>query len=172
MRFAAVLVVAVVAAAAGYGVYQWRLAPEARATTTGEALWSRPLPDLAGAPQTLAQWRGRVLVVNFWATWCAPCREEIPVFVELQRRYGERGLQFVGIAIDQPDKVAPFAAEFGINYPVLVGGLDAAEWSRDLGNRVGALPFTLVIDRDGDVRMTHLGELKEAALLRHIQPLL
>ena len=169
--WAATLAVALIAAATGYGVYAWRNANDA-VQTVAASLWSQPLRDVAGEHKTLEQWRGKVLIVNFWATWCEPCREEIPVFVKLQREYGERGLQFIGVAIDQPEKVASFAREFGINYPLLVGGLDAAEWSRGLGNRAGALPFTLIVGRDGSVRLTHLGALKEAELLPYIRTLL
>ncbi len=161
----AMLAVALGAAAAGYGVYYWRYAPDAAAEVAADTLWSQPLRDVAGVPRSLTEWRGKVIVLNFWATWCAPCREEIPMFVRLQREYEGRGLQFVGVAIDEPQKVEPFAREFGINYPILVGGLDAAEWSRKLGNRAGGLPYTLVVARDGTVRMTHLGAVKEAALL-------
>jgi thiol-disulfide isomerase/thioredoxin len=170
---AALLLVSVLAAAGGYTVYRWQ-APGDTATFASGAggLWSQPLRDVGGAPHTLAQWRGKVLVVNFWATWCAPCREEIPLFVKLQREYGERGLQFVGIAIDEAGKVQPFAQEFGINYPVMVGGLDIAEWSRRLGNGAGALPYTLIIGRDGVVRATHLGAMKEGALRPYIDTLL
>jgi thiol-disulfide isomerase/thioredoxin len=169
----ATLVVAAVAAVAGYAAYSWRASePAAPAASASGELWSQALRDVDGAPQTLAQWRGKVLVVNFWATWCAPCREEIPLFVKLQRQYGDRGLQFVGIAIDEPAKVGPFAREFAINYPLLIGGIEAAEWSRQLGNRAGALPFTLIVGRDGVVRMTHLGAIKEAALLPYIETLL
>jgi thiol-disulfide isomerase/thioredoxin len=170
---AALLLVSVVAAAGGYAVYRWQ-APGDTATSTSGAgeLWSQPLRDVGGVPHTLAQWRGKVLVVNFWATWCAPCREEIPLFVKLQREYGERGLQFVGIAIDEPGKVQPFVRELGINYPIMVGGLDTAEWSRRLGNGAGALPYTLIIGRDGVVRATHLGAMKEGALRPYIDTLL
>ena len=111
-------------------------------------------------------------MVNFWATWCAPCREEIPGFVRLQKRYGQRGLQFVGIAIDQPDKVADFAREFGINYPLLMGGLETMELLRQAGNRAGVLPYTLVIDREGRVVSREPGGLKEARLDGLITPLL
>lgn len=170
---AALLLVAVLAAAGGYAVYQWQAPGDTAISVSGASeLWSQPLRDVGGAPHTLAQWRGKVLVVNFWATWCAPCREEIPLFVKLQREYGERGLQFVGIAIDEPGKVQPFAREFGINYPIMVGGLDAAEWSRRLGNGAGALPYTLIIGRDGVVRATHLGAMKEGALRPYIDTLL
>jgi thiol-disulfide isomerase/thioredoxin len=170
---AALLLVSVLAAAGGYAVYRWQASGDTAASASGASeLWSQPLRDVGGAPHTLAEWRGKVLVVNFWATWCAPCREEIPLFVKLQREYGERGLQFVGIAIDEPGKVQPFAQEFGINYPVMVGGLDTAEWSRRLGNGAGALPYTLIIGRDGVVRATHLGAMKEGALRPYIDTLL
>jgi thiol-disulfide isomerase/thioredoxin len=165
--------VALVAAAGGYAVYRWQASGDtATSASNASSLWLQPLRDAAGAPHTLSQWRGKVLIVNFWATWCAPCREEIPLFVKLQREYGDRGIQFVGIAIDEPAKVQPFAQEFGINYPVMVGGMDTAEWSRRLGNGAGALPFTLIVGRDGVVRATHVGAMKEGALLPYIHTLL
>jgi thiol-disulfide isomerase/thioredoxin len=128
--------------------------------------------DIQGADQSLEQWRGRVLVVNYWATWCAPCREEIPVFVRMQERYRERGLQFVGIAIDQPAAVAAFAKEFQINYPLVLGGVDAIELLRQVGNRAGVLPYTLVIDRKGNLASREPGGVKEARLEKLILPLL
>jgi thiol-disulfide isomerase/thioredoxin len=105
-----------------------------------------------------------VLVVNFWATWCAPCREEMPLFVRAQREMGAKGLQFVGIAVDDAAKVRAFADEIGLNYPALVGGYGAMELSKTLGNSIMALPFTVVVDRTGAVALTHLGPIKEAQL--------
>ena len=128
------------------------------------ALLGVSLPDTKGNEQSLAQWKGRVLVVNFWATWCVPCREEMPEFVKAQRELGDRGVQFVGIAIDQPDKIDAFAAELHLNYPALVGGYGAIELSKAMGNRLGALPFTVVVDRAGRVAHTQLGPLKESNL--------
>ena len=122
------------------------------------------LTDTKGNEQSLAQWKGRVLVVNFWATWCVPCREEMPEFVKAQRELGDRGVQFVGIAIDQPDKIDAFAAELHLNYPALGGGYGAIELSKAMGNRLGALPFTVVVDRAGRVAHTQLGPLKESNL--------
>ena len=130
------------------------------------------LPDLKGQDQALSQWRGQVLVVNFWATWCVPCREEIPGFVRLQARYGARGLKFVGIAIDDVAKVGDFVREFGINYPVLAGSLETLELMRHAGNRAGVLPYTLVIDRKGNLVAREPGGLKEARLESLIQPLI
>ncbi len=137
-----------------------------------ERVYAVRLTDLKGASQGLEQWRGQVLVVNFWATWCAPCREEIPGFVSLQARYGARGLTFVGVALDQPDKVAEFAREFHINYPLLTGGLETMDLLRQAGNRAGVLPYTLIIDRKGNLVGREPGGLKEARLEGLIQPLL
>lgn len=128
------------------------------------ALLGIALPDPAGKEEALGQWKGKVLVINFWATWCTPCREEMPEFVAAQRELGDRGLQFVGIAIDEPDKVRQYAKEIGLNYPALIGGYGAIELSRTLGNRVGALPFTVILDRSGRIVHTQLGPLRDAKL--------
>jgi thiol-disulfide isomerase/thioredoxin len=160
--------VAIAAAIAGYGVHLWRSANDG----SSETLMTLRLADLEGRQQTIDQWRGKVLVVNFWATWCAPCREEIPVFVKLQDKYRDRGLQFVGVAIDERDKVQSFAREFGINYPVLLGTIDTVEISRQAGNTIGALPFTLVLDRGGRIVSRELGQAQERRLEARLQPLL
>ena len=159
-----IVCVALAAAGAGYAYNAWRTGPAGAADAGLAALSAARLPDLQGTPQSLEQWRGKVIVVNFWATWCAPCREEIPLFVKLQKKYGERGLQFVGIAVDRPDKVRPYAAELGMNFPILIGDAGAIELSRALGNRAGVLPYTVVIDRDGKVRSREAGVAKEAKL--------
>ena len=118
------------------------------------------LPDVDGREQRLDQWKGKVLVVNFWATWCEPCRKEMPEFVKAQAAFGGKGLQFVGIAIDQPDKIRQFSQELNLNYPSLVGGYGALELSKTLGNKIMALPFTVIIDRNGGVAYTQMGPLK------------
>ena len=164
--------VAIASAAGGAAHYLWSTSGPDSPGAVAERVYAARLADLKGGAQPLEQWRGRVLVVNFWATWCAPCREEIPAFVRLQARYGTRGLQFVGIAIDQPDKVAEFAREFRINYPLLMGGLETMELLRQAGNRAGVLPYTLVIDRGGKVVSREPGGLKEARLEGLIEPLL
>ena len=125
-----------------------------------EGLFAAPMPDLSGTTVTLARWRGKVLVVNFWATWCVPCREEIPDFVQLQKEFGDRGIQFVGIAADQADKVDLFARELQINYPLLIGNYAALELAKRVGNKISALPFTVVLDRDGRLVHRQLGILK------------
>ena len=155
-----VILVALIAAAAGFGYNQWRIA-SAPAAGAAEALQAARFTGLEGEAQSVEQWRGKVVVVNFWATWCAPCREEIPMFVKLQAKYGSRGLQFVGIAIDQPAKVRPFASEFGMNFPVLIGGAEAIELTRTLGNKASVLPYTVILTRDGRIAATEMGAVKE-----------
>jgi len=130
------------------------------------------LPDTSGQQQSLGQWRGKVVVVNFWATWCEPCRKEMPEFVRVQRELGPRGLQFVGIAVDQRDKVEQFAKELDLNYPALIGGYDVVDLSKSLGNQLSALPFTIVIDRHGNVAMTQLGPFKPDKLRATVDSLL
>jgi thiol-disulfide isomerase/thioredoxin len=137
-----------------------------------QAVWSASLPDMAGRSQALAQWQGRVLVVNFWAPWCPPCRAEIPGFMRLQARHGAAGLQFVGIALDDPDKVRAYVAEAGITYPILLGGPDAAQLARAAGNRLGGLPYSVVFDRQGNPVAAHTGGLDEDRVERLIEPLL
>ena len=171
VRIALFAVVAVSALAAGYLLYPWNrgVTPD---TGNVAQLMAATLPDMAGKPQALAQWRGKVMVVNFWATWCAPCLEEIPEFVRMQERFGPRGLQFVGIAIDNADKVREFAARFRMNYPVLVGEIEAIELVRTAGNERGGLPFTVIVDREGRLIGTELGGLNEQRLTAIIEPAL
>jgi thiol-disulfide isomerase/thioredoxin len=147
------------------GVYVFRLLPAPASRDAGPLL-AVSLPDLEGQPQSLSQWKGRLLVVNFWATWCAPCREEMPMFVEAQSAHGGKGLQFVGIAVDDAPKVRQFAKEIGLNYPALIGGYGAMELSKTMGNSVMALPFTVVVAPDGMIALTQLGPLRPAQLER------
>ena len=149
------------------GIYAFRLLPEpAPGSRDSGPLLAVSLPDVDGHPQSLSQWRGRLLVVNFWATWCAPCREEMPMFVRAQAAHGAKGLQFVGIAVDDAVKVRQFANEIGLNYPALIGGYGAMELSKTLGNTVMALPFTIVIGPDGKVVLTQLGPVQPAQVER------
>jgi thiol-disulfide isomerase/thioredoxin len=155
---------ALIAVGAGLYVGYARIGGGSAIGRDAGALLGLTLPDVAGKPQPLAQWRGKVLVVNFWATWCAPCRDEMPQFMQLQRDLGANGVQFVGIAADSADKVAQFADELHLNYPALIGGYGAIELSGTLGNSLMALPFTVVVDRGGRIAHTQLGPLPEAKL--------
>lgn len=138
----------------------------------GEALLAAAYPDLSGVNQPLSQWKGKVLVVNFWATWCEPCKKEIPEFVKVQAKFQDKGVVFVGIALDEKDKVAVMSKELGINYPVLIAPLSAIDISKAAGNRMSALPFTAILGRDGRVVLGKLGGLDESSLIQAISPLI
>jgi peroxiredoxin len=157
---------AVLALAGGVALALWDQTPRDAST-----LLSLSLPDTTGQQQSLAQWRGKV-VCEFLGDLGAPCREEMPEFVKMQREFGPRGLQFVGIAVDQPDKVGQFAKELDLNYPALIGGYGAVELSKTLGNQLSALPFTIVIGRNGMVSRTQLGPFDPIKLRSTIDNLL
>lgn len=170
--------VAVIALGAG-SFFRSLLSDAYQTELTGEesqrgakAILEASLPDLQGENQAVSQWLGKVMVVNFWATWCTPCQEEIPEFIEAQKKYGDQGLIFVGIAIDQPDKVKMFSQEFGINYPVLVGSFNTWSLLEAAGNRMSALPYTVVLNRSGEIADTYLGRVNLKKLEKTVTPLL
>jgi thiol-disulfide isomerase/thioredoxin len=163
------LAIALVAAAAGFALHQYSK------SATDEALaklTAVSLKDLSGRSRQLAEWKDKVLVINFWATWCEPCREEVPALIRVQSKFAANGLAIVGIAIDSADKVRDFSKEFEINYVVLLGGMESFELLRGLGNNAGGLPFTLVLDRAGKIRRTQLGRISESDLRQAVEPLL
>jgi thiol-disulfide isomerase/thioredoxin len=155
------LAVACGSAAAGVYVYNSRLKP---APDPAAQLARLNLPDADGRQVDLARWQGKILVVNFWATWCAPCREEMPVLVRAQQKYAGNGVQLVGIAIDSADKVRQFGSELSVNYPLVLGGMAALELTQRLGNKAGVLPYTLILDRAGRTVLSHLGPITEPEL--------
>jgi thiol-disulfide isomerase/thioredoxin len=128
--------------------------------------------DLNEKVQPLAQWKDKVIVLNFWATWCPPCRAEIPEFIRFQKQYGAQGVQFIGVAIDQKNKVQDFAKEVGMNYPVLLGDLAGIDLAKRIGNNEGGLPFSVIVDRTGKVVLTQLGTISYEKLETVIKPLL
>lgn len=131
------------------------------------------LPDLAGQLRSVGEWDGKALLINFWATWCAPCREEIPAFIKVRREYHDHGFEIIGVAIDNPEFVIEYARDYGINYPLLHGSEDAIEAGRRYGNRQGTLPYSVFINREGRVSQIHnSGLLKETELIRIVEELL
>lgn len=161
------------AAATGYVAHLARIGGlGGAAPDLGEKILGSRLAGLDGVPRDLTAFRGRILVVNYWATWCAPCREEIPMFVRIQQEYAAKNVQFIGIAIDQVDKVRQFAKEFRINYPLLIGAMDSMELSREAGNKAGVLPYTLIINPAGQMTASLVGGISEARMRSTLQPLL
>ncbi len=155
---------ALAALAAGIWLAQAHYAPKPPAASAVSELWQLGFPDSQGQEQPLSQWRGQVVVLNFWASWCAPCREEIPDFIALRTQYHPKGVEFVGIAIDNSANVTQFLQRMSVNYPILIGEGAAHTLARQLGNPSGALPYTIVLDRDGRVALRHLGRLPRATL--------
>ena len=129
-------------------------------------------PDLDGVTRHSSEWKGRPLVVNFWATWCPPCRKEMPLFIETQERFRADGVQFIGIAIDDVEMVRDFSDVYGINFPLMIGDTEAVKLANKLGNRFDSLPFTAIFDRDGNTRHIQAGEVTKETLEQHLIPLL
>lgn len=119
--------------------------------------------DENGQLRHISEWDGKVIFLNFWATWCPPCLNEIPDFIELQETYGNQGLQIIGIAIDNHEAVQQFIAESGMNYPALMAEIDGIELAKRYGNDIGGLPYTAVINRQGEISSTFTGELSRKA---------
>jgi thiol-disulfide isomerase/thioredoxin len=161
---------AVAAAAAVAGGLVGALALQSH---TGAAeLLSSSFPDLSGRPRRLTEWRGRPLMCNFWAPWCAPCREELPLLDAVQRQHAAIGLQVVGIAVDNAVNVRQYLETVQIGFPVLVGNAGAIDLMRRLGNTAGGLPFTVAVDAAGRVRQRKLGAYSAAELQAELAGLL
>ncbi len=107
---------------------------------------------------------GEVLLINFWATWCEPCKREMPMLMELQKQYSPRGLQVVGIALDDVQNARDFAREYAISYTILVGGGDVMQTSHTYGNVDGVLPYSVLVDRSGIIRWQYIGEIPRAEI--------
>lgn len=150
------------------GVAGWKFGPwvlnRLQPAPLARPLPSLHLPDLQGRTQSLYQWSGRILVINLWASWCPPCRAEMPGFSRLQEKYAGKNVQFVGIALDQPENVAEFARGTPVSYPLLLANNSHLPVFADLGNRAGSLPFTVIFTPDGQLRHIHRGYWQEDEL--------
>ena len=128
------------------------------------------LVDIHGVERQISEWDGKTIALNFWATWCPPCRKEIPVLIEAQNDYANQGLQIIGLAIDEMELVQKYAQEMKINYPLLVGEQAALDIAESFGTGVTALPFTVIITPSGTVKTVHYGELHREQLMALIEP--
>lgn len=183
LAFTVVVMLVAVGAASG-GAMMWRsMQPEPAQVVAAAANSPSPAPasvavgdrrpdlsllDLDGKRRSISEWDGSLLVVNFWATWCPPCLEEIPTFVKLQERFADKGLVFLGIALDSPERVRAFMSAHDVNYESLHGEKDAIDATRAFGNRYGGLPFTAMVGRDGRIVHLQQGILDEVTVLRLI----
>lgn len=140
---------------------------------TPGVIYTASFTDLDGKSQSLGQWQKKLLVINFWATWCAPCKEEMPIFAKLQQSFASNGVQFIGIAADSRQNVANFAQKSPVGYPLYPDESGAIDFSKRLGNRLGLLPHTVVVAPGGEVVYAKLGQIVEsdfAAILRQNLP--
>jgi thiol-disulfide isomerase/thioredoxin len=145
-------------------------APSGGGSASLDTLPDFRLPDMTGRKVASNSWAGKVLILNFWATWCPPCLREIPLFIAAQKTYQD--LQVVGIAIDSKEDVAQFLKDHWVNYPILLGDTQAIEVSRKLGNRLEGLPFTVIFDRFGRRTYAKVGEVTRGKLEGQLKPLL
>jgi thiol-disulfide isomerase/thioredoxin len=145
-----------------------------RPQLSGEGLKQLPefsFVDLEGQPRNSSEWAGKAIILNFWATWCPPCRKEMPLFVDAQREYGEQGVQVIGIAVDDPHMVQDFVDVYGIDFPILIGDTEAIKLANRLGNRFDALPFTAIFDKNGNTTFIQAGQIDAKTLQQAISGL-
>jgi thiol-disulfide isomerase/thioredoxin len=184
MKTSVYVAVAAVAVVAGFLVYRYAVAPRtdmelAQNPVTSQPVAEQPaapaeeaagipttlpdftLGDLEGKPRSILSWPGKSMIVNFWATWCAPCRKEIPLLRELQKQHGGEGFQVVGVAVDVREDVVKYAKEMGIDYPILTGEQDGLDAVMKFGQGSIGFPFTVFTDNQGRVVLFHLGEIKK-----------
>lgn len=164
--------VALISIGAGFGLSQYlsSAADDVSAPAGGPGPAFR-LPDTEGQFREASDWPNRVLVINFWATWCGPCRKEMPDLMEVRERYAD-DVEVIGIAIDRPDAVIQFTQDLGIRYPILIGDGGTMAIMRAFGNPAGALPFTLLTDRQYQVAEAILGPVDIALLEEKVDRLL
>lgn len=175
------VVVALLAATSGYFLARSMGTTETPPPATNqvpkvEDLIGRKRPDfthenLDGDPVSASDFDGRVWLVNFWATWCKPCVDEMPMLSRLHLSDDGQGVQVVGIALDDPDRARQFARELSVRYPVLLGQADVVITGRRYGNSTGMLPFSVLVDAGGQVRWVHLGALDRDELMKQISEL-
>jgi thiol-disulfide isomerase/thioredoxin len=146
------------------------VATASKTNAVGE-LWTTAVTTPDGKAQSLSLYKGRPIVVNFWASWCGPCVEEMPELSALQREYAKKGIQFIGVGVDSSANIKAFLQKVRVDYPVYVAGFGGADVARAFGNTAGGLPYTVVIDANGTVRASKLGQIKPDELRRTLDAL-
>jgi len=172
MKFKKFIIIFIAMIALAAGILSHRLTAETQTVVKKPGLPDITLPDLKGTQRKLLEWQNKVLVLNFWATWCSPCRKEIPEFIKLQSDIGDKGLQFIGIAVEELEPVKEFSDSVGINYPTLIGQVTGINLSIPLGNMISTVPFTVIFDRQGNIVHRQLGEISREKILEIVGPLL
>lgn len=151
--------VAGAAALGGAGLAWWKFKPHAMDQGAEQALWAMEFEKPAGGSVSLQSFAGKPLLLNFWATWCPPCVEELPMLNAFYRQHAANGWQVLGLAIDQPSAVRKFLQRLPLDFPVGLAGLGGTDLGRSLGNLTGALPFTVVLGAEGRVLHRKMGQV-------------
>jgi thiol-disulfide isomerase/thioredoxin len=155
---------AVSAALAGAGLAWWRHTPNTSVQAIGADFWRLRLPTPSGAEFALADLKGKPFVLNFWATWCPPCIEELPLLDAFFKQNAPNGWQVLGIAVDKPAAVRDFLARYPISFPVVMAGLTGTDLSQSLGNTGGGLPFSVLVGRTGLIEQRKIGKISQLEL--------
>lgn len=129
-------------------------------------------PNAQGKVQSLEQWQGKIIIANFWATWCTPCREEMPELSQIHSKYLNKGVVVLGISTDDSEKISEYAKEKPVSYPLLAGEMEAMNLSGVLGNNKGVVPYTVIFDRTGRIVRTYFGRINPAAIDKDVSELL
>lgn len=137
-----------------------------------ESLYASSFVDKMGTPQPISQWRGKILVVNFWASWCPPCLEEMPSLNQFHQQYQAKGVQVVGISTEDINALKKFEQQLKLDYPILAGDAEAMSLAQSLGNDRSILPFTVIIDKSGKIAQIVFGKLEKTTLEKVVTPLL
>ena len=159
----AILIFVCIAAATSYFLSEKTIEQNVNQASTA-ALFATTLPDENGKPQALSQWKGKIIVLNFWATWCPPCREEMPELSALNTEYQDKNVIVIGIALDEITLIKEFNEENNISYPLLAAEETGGQLGFDLGNDKSALPYTVIIKPDGSIANTYFGRISKALL--------
>ena len=150
-------------------IAQQKFAPAPATDHAVQQLWALKLKDSQGKEQALQQWQGKIVVLNFWATWCKPCVQEMPELQALHQELKAKNVQLLGIGIDSPSNISEFAQKHQISYPLFAAGMEGTALSTSFGNQVGGLPYTALIDQNGKIAKTYMGRINIEELRRDIQ---
>ena len=161
--------ISLVALVAGALTSQWIYKTGLASDPAVKAFFANPWQTPNGTLADTEKWRGKVLVVNFWASWCPPCVEEMPTLDKLQGEFFSKNVLFVGIGIDSPSNIREFLEKTSVSYPIVIGGLEGSNLSKQMGNSQGALPYTIVINAEGKATSSKLGKISEEELRKAIK---
>ncbi len=159
-----IVVCGFLAGAIGMGLASYQFRTVAASDSAVENFLKQELRTPDGEVLLTKTWRGKTLVLNFWAPWCPPCVEEMPELVRVQEKYKAKNVLFVGIGVDSPSNIRQFLLKTPVNYPIVLGGLEGSNWAKSMGNPSSGLPFTVLIDEKGSIKRVKLGKISEDEL--------